>query len=252
MNTKHPKIAIITGASRGIGAKTAILLANQGFHVVIVYKQNQSAAEQVCQQVNLHDGSAEVIQCDVSNETEVISLFNQVDNISGDLVCLVNNVGIMKPQGCLLDLDAARVNEILTKNVTSHFLCAKEAVKRMSSKFGGKGGSIVNVSSGASKTGSPNEYLDYAASKGAIDTFTIGLAKEVANQGIRVNCVRPGLIYTDMHADGGEAGRVDRLKHNLPLQRGGKAEEVAEAIYWLASNKSSFTTGSFIDVTGGF
>lgn len=187
-----------------------------------------------------------MLQADVSSEVDVIAMFESIDNTFTKLDVLVNNAGILKPQMKLLDMDAKRINEILTTNVTSAFLCCKEAIKRMPI-----GGSIVNVSSGAAKTGSPNEYIDYAASKGAIDTLTIGLAKEVAKQNIRVNGVRPGLIYTDMHRDGGEANRVDRLKDMLPLARGGHPEEVAAAIYFLASENASFTTGSFIDVAGG-
>jgi NAD(P)-dependent dehydrogenase (short-subunit alcohol dehydrogenase family) len=164
---------------------------------------------------------------------------------------LVNNAGILKPQMRLQEMTAERINEVLTNNVTSYFLCCKEAVKIMSTKQGGRGGTIVNVSSGAAKSGSPNEYIDYAASKGAVDTLTKGLSLEVADEGIRVNCVRPGLIYTDMHADGGEPERIERLKTKIPMQRGGQPEEVAEAIYWLAADKSSFSTGNFLDLAGG-
>ena len=182
----------------------------------------------------------------MSEEAQVLTLFTKVDELFGKLDVLINNAGILKPQMPLLEMDATRINEVLSTNVTSAFLCAREAIKRMTN-----GGSIVNVSSGAAKTGSPNEYIDYAASKGAMDTLTIGLAKEVAKRNIRVNSVRPGLIYTDMHRDGGEANRVDRLKDKLTLARGGQPEEVAAAIYFLASEQASFTTGSFIDVAGG-
>jgi NAD(P)-dependent dehydrogenase (short-subunit alcohol dehydrogenase family) len=174
-----------------------------------------------------------------------------VDKELGTLSVLVNNAGILKNQSRLIDMSAARINEILINNVTSSFLCCREAVKRMSTAKGGHGGVIVNVSSGAAKSGSPNEYIDYAASKGAIDTLTKGLSLEVAKEGIRVNCVRPGLIYTDMHADGGEPGRVKRLEGVIPLGRGGQPDEVAEAIYWLASEKASFSTGNFLDLAGG-
>ncbi len=187
-----------------------------------------------------------MLQADVSKEAEVVAMFYKIDELFDKVDVLINNVGILKLQMRLLDMDAARINEVLSTNVTSAFLCAREAIKRMNA-----GGRIVNISSAASRTGSPNEYIDYAASKGAIDTLTIGLAKEVAKQNIRVNGVRPELIYTDMHRDGGEANRVDRLKKKLPLERGGKPEEVAAAIYFLASEQASFTTGSFIDVAGG-
>ncbi len=188
----------------------------------------------------------EIFKADVSYEPDVLALFLFIDEIFGRLDVLVNNAGILKGQMTLLEMDAERINYILSTNITSAFLCSREALKRMEN-----GGSIVNVSSAAAKTGSPNEYIDYAASKGAMDTFTIGLAKEVASTGIRVNSVRPGLIYTDMHSDGGEKDRVDRLKSKLPLGRGGTPEEVAAAIYFLASEHASFTTGSFVDVAGG-
>ncbi len=239
-------IVLITGASRGIGAATAIHFARHGYDICLNYKTNDVEAKKVAQQVQALGVKVLRLQADVSKENDVIAMFESIDKIFGKLDVLVNNAGILKPQMTLLDMDAKRINEILTTNITSAFLCSREAIKRMVN-----GGSIVNVSSGAAKTGSPNEYIDYAASKGAIDTLTIGLAKEVAQQKIRVNGVRPGLIYTDMHRDGGEANRVDRLKKKLPLGRGGQSEEVAAAIYFLASEQASFTTGSFIDVAGG-
>ncbi|WP_448550275.1 SDR family oxidoreductase [Thalassotalea fusca] len=251
MTSDYRKIALITGASRGIGAKTAILFAQNGYDICINYKNNADEAKKVMQQIKQRDVRCMAVAADVSNEAEVRSLFSQVKDNLGAITVLVNNAGILKPQMPLVDMDEKRINQVLTTNVTSYFLCAKYAAKEMSTLNGGRGGSIVNVSSGASKSGSPNEYVDYAASKGAIDTMTIGFAKEVADQGIRVNCVRPGLIYTDMHADGGEPNRIERLKQSVPMKRGGHPEEVAEAIYWLASEKSSFTTGSFIDVIGG-
>ncbi|KTF13405.1 SDR family oxidoreductase [Pseudoalteromonas sp. H105] len=243
---KDNPVVLITGASRGIGAATAVYFARFNYDVCINYKDNVTQANDVALQVRSLGVRAEVVQGDVSNEGDVVAMFAKLDHLFGKIDVLINNAGILKPQMSLLDMDAARINDVLSTNVTSAFLCSREAIKRMST-----GGSIVNVSSRASCTGSPHEYIDYAASKGAIDSLTIGLAKEVAKQGVRVNAVRPGLIYTDMHRDGGEAGRVDRLKHNLPLGRGGYPEEVAAAIYFLASAQSSFTTGAFIDVAGG-
>ncbi|MBQ4831831.1 SDR family oxidoreductase [Pseudoalteromonas sp. MMG010] len=239
-------VVLVTGASRGIGAATAELFAQNGYNVCINYIKDTLSANNVAKKVQSYGVNALVLQANVANEDEVIAMFNTIDNTFGQIDVLINNAGILKPQMPLLNMNAQRINEILTTNVTSAFLCAREAIKRMSS-----GGSIVNVSSGAAKTGSPNEYIDYAASKGAIDTLTIGLAKEVAALNIRVNGVRPGLIYTDMHRDGGEENRVNRLKNKLPLGRGGTPEEVAAAIYFLASEQASFTTGGFIDVAGG-
>ncbi|SFC79798.1 SDR family oxidoreductase [Pseudoalteromonas denitrificans] len=247
----NKKVAIITGASRGIGAATAKLFAKNGFTVCINYKSNFKAANLVAGEIKSDGGNCIIVQADVSNENDVIRLFETVDKKLGAITVLVNNAGILKKQSRLQDMTAHRINEILTTNVTSYFLCAREAVKKMSTKQQGLGGVIVNVSSGAAKSGSPNEYIDYAASKGAIDTLTLGLSREVADEGIRVNCVRPGLIYTDMHADGGESERVERLKNIIPMQRGGKASEVAEAIFWLASDKASFSTGNFLDLAGG-
>ncbi|MDP2636473.1 MULTISPECIES: SDR family oxidoreductase [unclassified Pseudoalteromonas] len=239
-------VVLITGASRGIGASTAIHFARHGYDICLNFKSNVVQAKQVAQQVQSLGVKVAMLQADVSKETDVVAMFYKIDELFGKIDVLINNAGILKPQMRLLDMDAARINEVLSTNVTSAFLCSREAIKRMKA-----GGSIVNVSSAASRTGSPNEYIDYAASKGAMDSLTIGLAKEVARQGIRVNAVRPGLIYTDMHGDGGEAERVERLKHGLPLGRGGNPEEVAAAIYFLASAHASFTTGGFIDVSGG-
>ena len=238
-------VVFITGGGRGIGAATAKLFAKHGYDVCINYKSDQHSALQVAKEIEKLGVKAFTIQVDVADEQQVKAMFAKLDTWVPRLDVLVNNAAMMMPQMPLLEMDAKRINAILSCNVTGAFLCAREAIKRMNK------GSIVNVSSGASRTGSPNEYLDYAASKGALDTFTIGLAKEVASKAIRVNAVRPGLIYTDMHRDGGEANRVNRLKSKLPLGRGGEADEVASAIYFLASEQASFTTGSFIDVSGG-
>lgn len=245
------RVAIITGSGRGIGAATAELFAREGFAVCINYKSNSDSAAKVVKSITDLGGRCISIQADCSVEEDVVRLFATVDRELGALSVLVNNAGILRPQCRLENMNADRINSLLINNVTSYFLCSREAVKRMSTNHGGRGGAIVNVSSGASRSGSPNEYIDYASSKGAVDTLTKGLSLEVADEGIRVNCVRPGLIHTDMHADGGEPGRVERLKDKIPMKRGGTPEEVAEAIYWLASEKASFVTGSFIDLAGG-
>ena len=247
----HQKVVMITGGGRGIGAATAKLFAQKGYAVCINYRTNHHSAQAVVSDIEAAGGRCIAVQADVSNEADVIHLFQQVEQQLGALNVLVNNAGILRPQTRVEQLTAERINAILTNNVTSYFLCCREAVKRMSTKYQGQGGAIINVSSTAARSGSPNEYVDYAASKGAIDTLTTGLAMEVAAEGIRVNCVRPGLIYTDMHADGGEPNRVDRLAEKIPLQRGGQASEVAEAIYWLASDKASFSTNNFLDLAGG-
>lgn len=245
------KVVLVTGSGRGIGAATARRFAQDGYAVCINYRSNAESANEIANDIRERGGECLVVQADVSNELDVLRLFQTIDHELGPLSVLVNNAGVLRTQSRLVDMSADRVNAILTNNVTSYFLCCREAVKRMSTDLGGAGGAIVNVSSGAARSGSPNEYIDYAASKGAIDTLTKGLSIEVAAEGIRVNCVRPGLIYTEMHSDGGEPGRVSRLKSIIPLKRGGEPEEVAEAIYWLASDKSSFSTGNFLDVTGG-
>ncbi|MBU2972173.1 SDR family oxidoreductase [Pseudoalteromonas sp. C2R02] len=248
---QNKKVAIITGGSRGIGAATAKLFAKKGYAICINYKTQSTPAQKLTQDI-LDLGTACIaVQADVSIEEDVNRLFSTVDKELGTVSVLVNNAGMLKPQSKLVDMTADRINEVLINNVTSYFLCSREAVKRMSTSTGGSGGVIVNVSSGAAKSGSPNEYIDYAASKGAIDTLTRGLSLEVASEGIRVNCVRPGLIYTDMHADGGEPNRVQRLESIIPLGRGGQVTEVAEAIYWLASEKSSFSTNNYLDLAGG-
>lgn len=245
------KTILITGGSRGIGAATALLAASQGFAVAVNYHKSKAAADDIVNRIRAGNGTAVAIGADASHEEDIIRLFEETEQQLGPVTCLVNNAGILETQTTLLEMDAARLSRIFKVNITGPMICAREAVKRMSTSYGGKGGTIVNVSSVAARTGAPGEYTDYAASKGAIDTFTIGLAKEVAAQGIRVNAVRPAFIYTDIHADGGEPGRVDRIKPTIPMQRGGLASEVAEAILWLASEKSSYSTGTFIDVTGG-
>ncbi|KDM75811.1 SDR family oxidoreductase [Escherichia coli] len=244
-------IALVTGGSRGIGRATALLLAQEGYTVAVNYQQNLHAAQEVMNLITQAGGKAFVLQADISDENQVVAMFTAIDQHDEPLAVLVNNAGILFTQCTVENLTAERINRVLSTNVTGYFLCCREAVKRMALKNGGSGGAIVNVSSVASRLGSPGEYVDYAASKGAIDTLTTGLSLEVAAQGIRVNCVRPGFIYTEMHASGGEPGRVDRVKSNIPMQRGGQAEEVAQAIVWLLSDKASYVTGSFIDLAGG-
>jgi NAD(P)-dependent dehydrogenase (short-subunit alcohol dehydrogenase family) len=244
-------ILLVTGGSRGIGAATARLAAARGYAVCLSYRSNAAAAAAVVADIERAGGDAFAVQADVASETDVLRLFATVDARPGRLAVLVNNAGILERQTTLLDMEAARWQRVLATNVTGSFLCAREAVRRMSTRLGGAGGAIVNVSSMAARLGSPGEYVDYAASKGAIDSMTIGLAREVAAEGIRVNAVRPGVIYTDIHASGGEPGRVDRVKGSVPMQRGGTAEEVARAILWLASDEASYSTGTFIDVSGG-
>jgi len=245
------KIVVITGGSRGIGAATARLAAARGYAVCVNYLQNRAAATAVVDAIRAGGGQAIAVAADVAVEADVVRLFATVDAELGTLAALVNNAGVLERQMRVDEMDAARLNRILTANVTSAFLCAKEAIRRMSTAYGGRGGAIVNLSSAAARLGAPGEYVDYAASKGAIDTFTLGLAREVAAEGIRVNAVRPGVIYTDIHARGGEPGRVDRIRDSVPMKRGGDPEEVANAIMWLLADEASYTTGAFIDVTGG-
>ena len=245
------KIILITGGSRGIGAATARLAAAEGYAVCISYLRNRPAADSVVRDIEQAGGKAIAVAADVAAEADVVRLFEAVDAQLGRVTALVNNAGILERHMRVEEMDAGRLARVLAANVIGSFLCAREAVKRMSTRHGGPGGAIVNLSSAASRLGSPNEYVDYAASKGAIDTFTIGLAKEVAAEGIRVNAVRPGVIYTDIHADGGEPGRVDRVKSAVPMLRGGQPEEVAQAILWLLSDAASYSTGAILDVTGG-
>ena len=242
---------VVTGGSRGIGAATARLAARRGYAVCVNYRRNRDAADGVVKAIEAEGGRAVAIAADVSLEADVVRLFEASDKTLGPLAGLVNNAGILETQMRVDMMDAARLHRVLATNVVGSFLCAREAVRRLSTRHGGHGGAIVNVSSGAARLGSPGEYVDYAASKGAIDTFTIGLAREVAEEGIRVNAVRGGFIYTEIHASGGEPNRVDRVKTLVPMKRGGTADEVANAIIWLLSDGASYTTGAFIDVTGG-
>lgn len=244
-------IALISGASRGIGRATALLLAQEGYTVAVNYHHNINAATEVVNTIVESGGKATALRADISDEAQVMAMFEAIDRMGEPLAALVNNAGILFTQCTVESLSAERINRVLATNVTGYFLCCREAVKRMAHRHGGKGGAIVNVSSAASRLGAPGEYVDYAASKGAVDTLTTGLALEVAAQGIRVNGVRPGLIYTEMHVSGGEPGRVDRVKNSLPMQRGGQPEEVAQAIAWLLSDKASYVTGSFLELAGG-
>lgn len=245
------RVAIITGAGRGIGAATAILAASRGYAVCVNYRRSADDARDVVKAIVDAGGRALAVAADVAVEEDVVRLFETAARELGPVTALVNNAGILERQMRVEDMDAARLRRVLDVNVVGSFLCAREAVKRMSTRHGGMGGAIVNVSSGAARWGSPDEYVDYAASKGAIDTMTIGLSKEVAAEGIRVNAVRPGLVITGIHAAGGEPGRVERMKSSVPLGRGGMPEEVATAILWLLSDEASFTTGAIIDVSGG-
>jgi len=245
------KAILITGASRGIGAATAALAAAQGYSVAVNYRSRRDGADAVVSAIESGGGRAFAVQADVSVEADVVRMFEECDRQLGRLSALVNNAGILETQTRLDSMDGARLQRVFSTNIIGTFLCAREAVRRMSTRHGGSGGAIVNVSSMAARLGAPREYVDYAASKGAIDTFTIGLATEVAEEGIRVNAVRPGLVYTDIHASGGEPGRVDRVKAAVPMKRGGTPDEIARAILWLLSDEASYATGSILDVSGG-
>jgi NAD(P)-dependent dehydrogenase (short-subunit alcohol dehydrogenase family) len=245
------EVIVITGAARGIGAATARLAAERGYAVCVNYRNDREAAKRVVTDIEASGARAFAVGADISVEAGAVRLFEETERQLGRITALVNNAGILEQQMRVEAMDGGRLQRIFATNVIGSILCAREAVRRMSTRHGGKGGAIVNLSSVAARTGSPNEYVDYAASKGAIDTFTVGLAQEVASEGIRVNAVRAGFIYTDMHASGGEPGRVDRVKQFVPMKRGGSANEVAHAILWLLSDEASYTTGSFIDVAGG-
>lgn len=251
MDVEAGKVVLVTGAGRGIGAATARLAAKRGYSVCVNYRENRTAAEGVVDEIEAAGGRAVAVPADVSIEADVVRLFETCDRTLGAITALVNNAGILETQMRVDAMRSERLRRVFATNVIGAFICCREAVRRMSTKHGGAGGAIVNVSSVAARLGAPNEYVDYAATKGALDTLTIGLSNEVATEGIRVNAVRAGFIYTDMHASGGEPNRVERVKEFVPMRRGGTAEEVASAILWLLSDESSYTTGSFIDVAGG-
>ena len=245
------QVLLITGGSRGIGAATALLAARAGWDVAINYTRDEAAAQVVAEQVRKHGQRALVLRADVASETEVMAMFNAIEREWGKLRGLVNNAGVVDQPSRVDAMSGARLQRMFAVNVLGSMFCAREAVLRMSTKHGGAGGVIVNLSSAAARLGSPGQYVDYAAAKGAIDTFTLGLAREVATEGIRVNAVRPGIISTEIHASGGLPDRAQQLAPSVPMQRAGSAEEVAQAILWLLSDQSSYTTGAVIDVTGG-
>jgi NAD(P)-dependent dehydrogenase (short-subunit alcohol dehydrogenase family) len=245
------RVALVTGASRGIGASCAVLAAQQGWSVAVNYAQNSLAADEVVRQIRASGGTAMAVQADVGDEAQIIKMFETVDAKLGRLSALVNNAGVVDMPQRVDEMTVERLDRMFRINITGSFICAREAVRRMSTKHGGSGGVIVNLGSAAARLGSPGQYVDYAAAKGAIDVFTLGLGKEVAAEGIRVNAVRPGLIDTEIHASGGLPNRARELAHLVPMQRPGTADEVARAIVWLMSEDSSYTTGSVLDVTGG-
>ena len=244
------RVAIVTGGSRGIGRATAVAAAARGFRVCVGYVSNEAAAHEVVSAIEAKYGNAIAVKCDVGNERDILALFNAADKF-GTLGALVNNAGIVGPTARVEDMSAERIARMMAVNVTGSMLCAREAVKRMSTRHGGKGGVIVNLSSVAAKLGSPNTYVDYAASKGAVDSFTIGLGHEVAGEGIRVVAIRPGLIDTEIHASGGEPDRAHRFSHMVPMKRVGTAEEIANAVVWLISDEASYVTSAILDVSGG-
>ncbi|TNE35456.1 MAG: SDR family oxidoreductase [Alphaproteobacteria bacterium] len=245
------KSLIVTGGSRGIGKAIALGAANRGYEVCVNFRSNRDAAAEVVAEITAMGGKAIAVQADMATEADILKLFETVDAELGPLAALVNNAGIVDRAQKVEEMSVNRLERMFATNITGPFLCAREAVKRMSTAHGGAGGGIVNISSVAAKLGSPGEYVDYAASKGAIDVMTIGLAKEVAAEGIRVNAVRPGVIYTDIHASGGQPGRVERVKGAVPMQRGGEAKEIADAALWLLSEQASYVTGALLDASGG-
>lgn len=251
MESDKSKTMLITGAGRGIGRAIALQAAGCGYNLCLNYRSDEKSAQSLLAEIVSHNVKAILVQADVSVEADVMKLFNAVDVELGPLNVLVNNAGILFHSNRLDTFSEDRINQTLTTNVTGSILCAREAIKRMSTEHGGTGGSIINISSIAALLGSPNEFIDYAASKGAIDSVTVGLAKEVATEGVRVNAVRPGLIYTDIHESAGDPDRIARLQSAVPMQRGGSADEVANAVIWLASEQASYVTGSFINVSGG-
>ncbi len=245
------EVMLITGGSRGIGAATAILAARRGYRVAVNYAEQKARADQIVAEIRSCGGTAIALQADVANEQQVADMFSSLDKEFGPISALVNNAGILAPLARVQDIDAERIRRLFDVNVLGSFNCAREAIHRMSSEFGGSGGSIVNLTSGAARLGGAFDYVDYAASKGAIDTFTIGLAKEIASQGIRVNAVRAGFIKTEMHNSVGGSERFEQVKHTIAMQRVGMPEEIAQAILWLLSDQSSYCTGTILDVTGG-
>lgn len=244
------QVAIVTGGSRGIGRATALAAAARGYKVVVGYASNKAAADEVVAKIEGSNGKAIAVKCDVGSEADILALYKQADAF-GSLGVLVNNAGVVDMTARVDEMSAERLNRMMNINIVGSILCAREAVKRMSTKHGGKGGVIVNLSSVAATLGSPSQYVDYAASKGAIDTFTLGLAREVAAEGVRVAGIRPGLIDTEIHASGGEPDRAHRLAHNVPMKRVGQAEEIANAVVWLMSDEASYVTGTILDVSGG-